>query len=105
MAVEVVVESVPRSWLTNNITPILALVVVVGGGWVVVFSNAPDVRLGVTTIVTMVISYYFGTSSGIRAKDKTIENLAETSSDIRAKDKTIEILSSTAEKVNDTPTR
>lgn len=57
-------ESANASWLTKNLTSILALVVVVGGGLIISFSNDNDVKYGVFTLMGMTLSYYFGTSMG-----------------------------------------
>ena len=70
-------ESQYSSWLTKNIVAILALIVVVGGGCIITFSPDADVRLGVTSIVTLVLGFYFGTSASSKAKDTTIANLTD----------------------------
>lgn len=70
-------ESEYASWLTKNIVPIIALIVVVGGGFMIAFSPEADVRLGVTSIVTLVLGFYFGTSASSKVKDITIANMAQ----------------------------
>lgn len=57
-------ESEHASWLTKNLTSILALIVVLGGGLIISFSNDNDVKYGVFTLMGMTLSYYFGTSMG-----------------------------------------
>jgi hypothetical protein len=57
-------QSANASWLTKNLTSILALIVVVGGGLIICFSNDNDVKYGVFTLMGMTLSYYFGTSMG-----------------------------------------
>lgn len=57
-------ESANASWLTKNLTSILALIVVLGGGLIISFSNDNDVKYGVFTLMGMTLSYYFGTSMG-----------------------------------------
>lgn len=63
------------SWLSKNIVPILALIVVIGGGVGIVFSPEPDVRLGLTSVVTLVLGFYFGTTKNSSLKDSTINSL------------------------------
>lgn len=69
-------ESENASWLSKNIPAILALIVVLGGGAGIIYSPDADVRLGLTSIVTLVLGYYFGTSSSSRGKDSTNAALA-----------------------------
>jgi hypothetical protein len=70
-------ESAEASWLSKNVAAIIALIVVVGGGLGIIYSPDADVRLGLTSIVTLVLGYYFGTSSSSRGKDTTNAALAE----------------------------
>ena len=70
-------ESQYASWLTKNIVPMLAIIVVVGGGSMIAFAPEADVRLGVTGIVTLVLGFYFGSSSSSKTKDATIENMSQ----------------------------
>lgn len=65
------------SWLSKNIAAILAVIVVVGGGFMIAFAPEADVRLGATSIVTLVLGYYFGTTSSSHRKDTTIQSLAQ----------------------------
>lgn len=69
-------ESSNATWLSKNIPAILALVVVVGGGVVLTTTNQADVRTAVVGLMTLVLGFYFGTSSSSRSKDATIERLA-----------------------------
>jgi hypothetical protein len=71
-------ESAYSSWLSKNIVPMIALIVVVGGGLLIGFSPEADVRLGVTSIVTLVLGFYFGTSASSKIKDVTIASMAQT---------------------------
>lgn len=68
-------ESEYGSWLSKNIVAILALIVVLGGGSIVVWSPAPDVRTAAVGIITMVLGFYFGSTKNSRTKDETIANL------------------------------
>ena len=70
-------ESQYASWLTKNIVPMLAIIVVVGGGSMIAFAPEADMRLGVTGIVTLVLGFYFGSSSSSKTKDATIENMSQ----------------------------
>lgn len=63
------------SFLATNIVPVLALIVVIGGGWTIATSSVPDVRLAAVAIVTLVLGFYFGSSSASKTKDATIANL------------------------------
>lgn len=70
-------ESEYASWLTKNIVPIIALIVVIGGGFMIAFSPEADVRLGVTSIVTLVLGFYFGTTASSKIKDSTINRMMQ----------------------------
>lgn len=69
-------EAPDASWLAKNITAILALIVVIGGGAGIIYSPDADVRLGLTSVVTLVLGFYFGTSSSSRGKDTANAALA-----------------------------
>ena len=69
-------ESANATWLSKNIPAILALVVVVGGGITLTTTSQADVRTAVVGLMTLVLGFYFGTSSSSRNKDTTIERLA-----------------------------
>ena len=69
-------ESANATWLSKNIPAILALVVVVGGGIALTTTNQADVRTAVVGLMTLVLGFYFGTSSSSRNKSTTIERLA-----------------------------
>jgi hypothetical protein len=68
-------ESVSGSFLAKNIVAVLALLVVTGGGAMLAWSPNADVRTAAVGLVTLVLGFYFGTSSGSKAKDDTIKNL------------------------------
>ena len=69
-------ESSNATWLSKNVPAILALVVIVGGGIVLTTTSQADVRTAVVGLMTLVLGFYFGTSSSSRNKDATIERLA-----------------------------
>lgn len=68
-------ESADATWLSKNVPAILALVVIVGGGIVLTTTSQADVRTAVVGLMTLVLGFYFGTSSSSRNKDVTIERL------------------------------
>lgn len=72
-------ESEHASWLAKNIVPILALIVVIGGGAVITWSPHTDVRMAAVGIVTLVLGYFFGTTKNSGTKDTTIADLARSS--------------------------
>ena len=69
-------ESANATWLSKNVPAILALVVIIGGGIVLTTTSQPDVRTAVVGLMTLVLGFYFGTSSSSRTKDTTIERLS-----------------------------
>lgn len=73
---EVAIAATDSSWLAKNIVPILALVVTVGGGLGMIYSPEDDVRLGLASIISLVLGYYFGTSKGNDRQAAAIQNLA-----------------------------
>ena len=68
-------ESANAAWLSKNVPAILALVVIIGGGIVLTTTSQADVRTAVVGLMTLVLGFYFGTSSSSRNKDATIERL------------------------------
>jgi len=74
---EMAIAATDSSWLAKNIVPILALVVTIGGGLGVIYSPDSDVRLGLTSVVTLVLGYYFGTSKGNDRQSAAIQNLSQ----------------------------
>jgi hypothetical protein len=73
---EVAIAATDSSWLAKNIVPLLAILVTVGGGFIVTFSPEADVRLGVISIIMLVLGYYFGTSKGNDRQTAAIQDLA-----------------------------
>ena len=68
-------ESKEATWLTKNIPAVLALIVVFGGGAMLAFSPNPDVRTAAVGLITLVLGFYFGSTSSSQRKDVTIANL------------------------------
>lgn len=65
-----------QPWYVPSITTILALVVVVGGGWVLQNDGIDtDVKFTINTMMALVLGYYFGTTRGSGKKDETIQHL------------------------------
>lgn len=74
---EVALASTDVSWLAKNIVPVLALLVTIGGGAGMIYSPQDDVRLGLASIISLVLGYYFGTSKGNDRQVATIQNLSQ----------------------------
>lgn len=73
---EVAIAGTDSSWLAKNIVPLLALIVTIGGGLGMIYSPQDDVRLGLASIISLVLGYYFGTSKGSDKQTAAIQNLA-----------------------------
>jgi hypothetical protein len=63
--------------LNKIITPVLALIVVVGGGFILAYNAQPDVRTAASNLMMLVLGYYFGTSVASKRKDDTINQLTK----------------------------
>lgn len=73
---EVEIEKVRGApWWAPAATTQLAFVVVIGGGWIFYNTAETDIRYAVVSIVTLVLSYYFGTTRGSGDKDRTFADL------------------------------
>jgi hypothetical protein len=70
-------ESVSASPLSKNIVPILALLIVLAGLAILVWSPYPDVRTAIVGIMMLPLSFFFGTTAGSARKDATIAKLTE----------------------------
>lgn len=70
-------ESINATYLAKNIVPILALLVVFGGGVILCTTTQADVRTAVVGLVTLVLGFFFGSSSNSKRKDETIAALTE----------------------------
>jgi hypothetical protein len=60
--------------LSKVIVPLLALLVVIGGGFTVAFSELADVRTAASNLMMLVLGYYFGTSQGGQKAQEFIRN-------------------------------
>lgn len=70
-------EAPDASWLSKNIVPFLAILVLIGGGLTLYYAPDTEVRMAAVGLMTMVIGYYFGTSASSRSKDQLIGNVVE----------------------------
>lgn len=69
-------ESVNATWLSKNIPAVLALIVIVSGFTLLALTKDADVRTAVVGLMTLVLGFYFGSTSASRAKDDTIRSLS-----------------------------
>jgi len=68
-------EAADASTLAKNIPAILSLIVVVAGFILLAFTKEADVRTAVVGLMTLVLGFYFGSSSTSKLKDDTIKTL------------------------------
>lgn len=74
---EIAIATAESAPLINKIiAPLLALVVVIGGGCIMVWSPDADVRLGANSIMMLVLGYYFGTSMGSTKANQMMRDIA-----------------------------
>lgn len=69
-------ESINATWLAKNVPAILALTVIGCGFVLLAFTAEADVRTAVVGLMTLVLGFYFGSSSSNRVKDDTIKALS-----------------------------
>lgn len=62
--------------LNKIIVPVLALIVVIGGGVMLYFSPNADVRTAASNLVMLVLGYFFGTSLGSRKANDALHDIA-----------------------------
>lgn len=73
---EIAVSTSANVPLFNKIiVPILALIVVVGGGYL--YFAIPTERTPIAALVMVVLGYYFGSSLGSSVKNETIANMSK----------------------------
>lgn len=68
-------ESPHAAWLAKNIAALLALAVVSVGFFLLGTTTEADVRTAVVGLMTLVLGFYFGSTSASRVKDDTINQL------------------------------
>ena len=64
-------------WLNGNIVPILAIFTITCGMLMLWLSTNSEVRMAAVSFVMMPLGYYFGSSSGSKAKQETIERMSK----------------------------
>ena len=69
-------ESANATWLAKNVPAILALIVIVVGFILLGSTKDADVRTAVVGLMTLVLGYYFGSTSSSRVKDDAIRALS-----------------------------
>lgn len=72
-----IIQAPEAGWLNHNLIPIVTLLVVVGGGLMLMLSGETDVKFAVTSIMTLVLGYHFGSSRSSASKDTAISNLSK----------------------------
>ena len=69
-------ESANATWLSKNIPAVLALIVIVVGFLLLGTTKDADVRTAVVGLMTLVLGFYFGSTSSSRVKDDAIRALS-----------------------------
>lgn len=69
-------ESSNAAWLSKNIPALLALIVISSGFTLLALTKDADVRTAVVGLMTLVLGFYFGSTSASRTKDDTIRSLS-----------------------------
>lgn len=62
-----------QDWLNRNIVPVLAIVTITAGMTMLLTASSSEVRMAAVSFVMMPLGYYFGSSSGSKAKQQIIE--------------------------------
>lgn len=62
-------------YINKIITPVLALIVTIGGGLMIYGSQDQDTKLLCSSLITLVLGYYFGTSIGSAQGREQIKKL------------------------------
>lgn len=65
-------------WMPSTVT-VLTFVVVIGGGYMLNHFESQELRFAVVSAITMVLTYYFGTTASSRRNGEAVRKLAETS--------------------------
>lgn len=63
--------------LNKIIAPVLAIVVVVGGGAMLWYANDGDTKMALVGLITMVLGYYFGTSMGSTKSQQMLRDMVK----------------------------
>lgn len=68
--------SIKEAFLKANIQAIIAIMVIILGFYTLAFHDSTsDVKMAVVGLMSMVVGYYFGSSSGSKDKQKTINEM------------------------------
>lgn len=71
-----IAQASPAPWWMPNFVSFLTLIVVVGGGYLFFSVKETDVRYALIGIITMVLTYYYGTTKHSGEKDANIARIA-----------------------------
>lgn len=63
-------------WWAPSTQTILTFLVICGCGYLFQAETSADIKYAVVSVATMVLSYYYGTTSGSRGKDSVIAKIA-----------------------------
>jgi len=65
--------STKEAFLKANIQGIIALIIIIGGLYILAFNNSTnDIKIAIVGLMSSVIGYYFGSSRSTAKKDETI---------------------------------
>jgi uncharacterized protein YacL len=70
-------DSPNASWLSKNIAAVIALIIVVTGLLIMYYTPHESVRTAIVGLITMILSFYFGSTSSSKSKDDTIKAMSE----------------------------
>lgn len=70
-----IVTSDKVPYINKIITPILALLVVIGGGYIYKTAHSSEERTIVISVIMLVLGYYFGSSIGSHLKQERLDKL------------------------------
>ena len=66
------------SWLNQNIMPVLAILTLLGGAWMLLDNgNTSEVKMAAVSFITMVLGYFFGSSKGSKDKQEQLARYAK----------------------------
>lgn len=75
---EVALFEADADWFNRSIASILALVVIIGGGYFLTSSGTQEnIKFAIISLMSMVLGYYFGSSKGSVNKDAAISRLSK----------------------------
>lgn len=75
---EVALFEADADWFNRSIASILALVVIIGGGYFLTSTGTQEnIKFAIISLMSMVLGYYFGSSRGSLSKDAAISRLSK----------------------------